>query len=156
MTITWRDLTLPDFGTIEERPELSAALYAARCQRAYAAAGADWLIVYGDREHSANLSYLTGFDPRFEEAILLLGATGRPVLLAGNECIGLARAAPLPVEAILYQELSLPSQPRDRSKSLAEILSDAGLGRGSRVGVVGWKTGPDRSWINAPAYLVDT
>jgi hypothetical protein len=28
--------------------------------------------------------------------------------------------------------------------------------RGSRVGVVGWKSGPGRSWMNAPAYLVDT
>ena len=27
-------------------------------------------MVYGDREHFANLAFLTGFDPRFEEAIL--------------------------------------------------------------------------------------
>ena len=31
--------------------------------------GLDQLVVYADREHSANLSYLTGFDPRFEEAL---------------------------------------------------------------------------------------
>ncbi len=30
------------------------------------AAGLDFLVVYADREHSANLAYLTGFDPRFE------------------------------------------------------------------------------------------
>ena len=147
-------LTIPEVA-----PELPSSLYVDRVKRLRERAGRrryDRLVVYADREHSANLSYLTGFDPRFEEAILVVGMTGRPILLAGNECIGLARAAPLPVEAVLFQELSLPSQPRDRSKPLAEILGDAGLGRGSRVGVVGWKPGADRAWIDAPAYLVDT
>jgi hypothetical protein len=41
--------------------------------------------VYADREHSANVSYLTGFDPRFEEAILVVGATAEPAILVGNE-----------------------------------------------------------------------
>jgi hypothetical protein len=143
----------------EVAPELPAALYATRLEQLrerVAARGYDRLVVYADREHSANLAYLTGFDPRFEEAILVLGATGRPTLLAGNECIGLARVAPLPVEAVLYQDLSLPSQPRDRSRPLAEILADAGVGRGAKVGVVGWKAPHDRSWMEAPAFLVDT
>ena len=30
-------------------------------------------VVYGDREHFANLTYLTGFDPRFEESLLIVG-----------------------------------------------------------------------------------
>jgi hypothetical protein len=140
-------------------PELPAGIYPPRVERLRERAaerGYDLLVLYADGEHSANLAYLTGFDPRFEEAILLLAATGRPTLLAGNECIGLARVAPLPVEAVLFQELNLPSQPRDRSKTIEEILADAGLRRGSRVGVIGWKTGPGRSWMNAPAYLVDT
>ena len=41
--------------------------------------GYDRLVVYADREHSANLAYLTGFDPRFEEAALVVdlrNATG--------------------------------------------------------------------------------
>jgi hypothetical protein len=29
-------------------------------------------MVYADREHFANMAYLTGFDPRFEEALLIL------------------------------------------------------------------------------------
>ena len=152
-------IDLPRFGRSPVAPELPATLYPARVERVRQRAverGCDWVVVYADREHSANLSYLTGFDPRFEEAVLLLAPNGRPTLLAGNECIGLARVAPLPVEAVLFQELSLPSQPRGRSKSLAEILADAGLRPGFRVGVVGWKTGPVASWINAPAYLVDT
>jgi creatinase/prolidase-like protein len=150
---------LPIFPRTEVSPELPASIYPARVERLRERAAEHdyaWLVVYADREHSANLSYLSGFDPRFEEAILLLGATGRPTLLAGNECIGLARAAPLPVEAVLFQELSLPSQPRDRSSPLREILASAGLQPGARVGVVGWKSSPDQSWIEAPSYLVDT
>ncbi|HSO30682.1 MAG TPA: aminopeptidase P family N-terminal domain-containing protein [Candidatus Sulfomarinibacteraceae bacterium] len=152
-------VALPMLARPEVAPEFPSALYAARVERLReraAARGYDHLVVYADREHSANLAYLTGFDPRFEEAILVLGQSGRPVLLAGNECIGLARVAPLPVEAVLLQELSLPSQPRDRSKPLADILAEAGIARGARVGVVGWKAPRDRSWIEAPAFLVDT
>ena len=151
-------IDLPIFPRSAVVPELPASIYPGRVERLRERAaerGYDRLVVYADREHSANLSYLTGFDPRFEEAILILGATGRPMLLAGNECIGLAGVAPLPVEAVLFQELSLPSQPRTRSKGLAEILVDAGVRRGSRVGVIGWKSGPTASWMNAPAYLVD-
>ncbi|MDO8484903.1 MAG: hypothetical protein Q7S35_08145 [Candidatus Limnocylindrales bacterium] len=143
----------------ESAPELPATLYPARVERLRERAAArryDHLVVFADREHSASLAYLTGFDPRFEEAILVLGPSGRPTLLTGNECIGLARVAPLPVEAVLFQELSLPSQPRDLSKPLGEILADAGVRPGARVGVVGWKAPRDRSWIEAPAFLVDT
>lgn len=150
---------LPDFGRSETAPGLPESLHAARVERLReraAACGQDRIVVYADREHSANLAYLTGFDPRFEEAILVVGPEGRPTLLAGNECIGLARVAPLPVEAVLYQELSLPSQPRDRSLPLARILADAGIRRGMRVGVVGWKALRNRSWMEAPAFLVDT
>lgn len=79
-----------------------------------------------------------------------------PVLLAGNECLGLAGVAPLPVEAVLFQELSLPGQPRDRSKPLKSILADAGVRPGSKVGVVGWKAPHDRAWLEVPSFLVDT
>ncbi len=149
---------LPLLPRPDTAPELPASIYPIRVERLRERAaerGYDRLVVYADREHSANLAYLTGFDPRFEEAILILGMTGPPLLLAGNECIGLARAAALPVEAVLFQELSLPGQPRDRSRPLPEILSGAGVGRGSSVGCIGWKTAPDRSWMDAPAYLVD-
>ncbi|HEX9550501.1 MAG TPA: hypothetical protein VF971_05365, partial [Candidatus Limnocylindrales bacterium] len=152
-------LDLPTFPRAEVAPALPPSIYPARLERLRERAearGYDRLVVYADREHSANLAWLTGFDPRFEEAILVLGATGRPVLLAGNESIGLARVAPLPVEAVLFQQLSLPSQPRDRSRPLGTILQDAGVAAGSRVGVVGWKSGPDRPWIAAPSFLVDT
>ena len=56
----------------------------------------------------------------------------------------MAGAAPLAMRRHLFQDLSLPGQPRDRSRPLAEILADEGIGDGSRVGVIGWKTYADR------------
>ncbi len=118
--------------------------------------GLDHLVIYADREHSANLSYLTGFDPRFEEAVLILGGEGIPVILVGNECVGMARAAPLPMEVVLHQDLSLPFQPRDRSRPLSVELSDAGIAPGSRVGAVGWKWFSDSAVLDLPSFLADT
>jgi hypothetical protein len=149
---------LPDFGADEERPEIPASLYAARVARLRECAaerGYDRVVVYADREHSANLAFLTGFDPRFEEAVLVLGPTGDPAILVGNECHGLAGAAPLPMRRALFQDLSLPGQPRDRSRSLAEILGDEGIKPGTRVGVIGWKAYARPEMSDAPAYFVD-
>ena len=143
----------------DERPELPAVALcraglnacAARC----VGRGFDRLVVYADREHSANVSYLTGFDPRFEEAILVVGRAGEPAILVGNECWGTAGAAPLPMRRHLFQDLSLPGQPRDRSRPLAELLGEEGIGPGTRVGVIGWKTYAAPGTIEAPAFLVD-
>ena len=118
-------IDLPDFGMPDASPELPPSLYGARMQALPGAAakrGYDRLIVYADREHSANLAYLTGFDPRFEEAVLVVGPTGDPAILVGNECYGMAGVAPLPMRRHRFQDLSLPGQPRDRSLPLEEIL----------------------------------
>ncbi|MBQ6855617.1 MAG: aminopeptidase P family N-terminal domain-containing protein, partial [Lachnospiraceae bacterium] len=41
----------------------------------------DVLMVYGDREHGANYAYLTGFETRFEESILVLHRDGTCYLM---------------------------------------------------------------------------
>ena len=89
-------VALPDFGMPTAMPEIPGNVYLERLRRLGGradAAGYDTIVVYADREHSANLSYLTGFDPRFEEALLVLGPTGEPAILVGNECWGLAGSA---------------------------------------------------------------
>jgi hypothetical protein len=151
-------IDLPDFGEPGARPELPPALYPARLaelRRRAEARRYDRLVVYADREHSANLAYLSGFDPRFEEALLVIGGGEEPAILVGNECFGMAGAAPLAMRRHLFQDLSLPGQPRDRSRSLAEILAGEGIGSGCRVGIVGWKTYASPGMSDAPAYLVD-
>jgi Xaa-Pro aminopeptidase len=163
MTTTTRrarlaDVALPDFGTALTEPAIPPAVYATRLERLRERANArgyDRLVVYADREHSANLTWLSGFDPRFEEAIAIVGRDGEPLILAGNECYGTAGAAPLPMRRELYQDLSLPGQPRDRSRPLRSILGDEGIEAGSRVGVIGWKSFGERSRIEIPAYIID-
>src|SRR6188508_2728062 len=131
---------VPDFGMPDAMPEIPPATYAARIARLRdraSARGLDQVIVYADREHSASLSYLTGFDPRFEEALLIFGPDGDPAILVGNECWGMAGAAPLPMRRHRFQDFSLPMQPRDRSRPLAEILREQGIVPGTHVGLVG-------------------
>ncbi len=151
-------IDLPDFGMPDATPELPPALYARRLERLRErmdARGYDRLVLYADREHSANVAWLTGFDPRFEEAIVVVGPTGDPAILVGNECWGMAGAAPLPMRRHLHQDLSLPGQPRGRSAPLADVLAGEGIGRGVRVGVAGWKTYASRATIEVPSFLVD-
>jgi creatinase/prolidase-like protein len=152
------EVRLPDFGESAVRPELPSARYPERIEALRARMGArgyDCLVIFADREHSASLSFLTGFDPRFEEAILVVGPDGDPAILVGNECFGMAGAAPLAMRRVLHQDLSLPSQPRDRSRPLTDVLADERIARGGRVGVIGWKTYASRSTIEVPAFLVD-
>lgn len=141
-----------------EAPVVPSSTYRERIRRLrerMTAAGWELLVVYGDREHSANLAYLTGFDPRFEEALLVVGPEGDPAILVGNECHGIAGSAPLPLRPHLFQDFSLPGQPRDRSRPLADILAGEGIGGGGRVGLVGWKQYADPAATDLPAYLAD-
>ena len=152
------EIALPDFGMPDNEPLLPADLYAERLERlrsAMDARGYDHLVVWADREHSANLAYLSGFDPRFEEALLVVGPTGDPAVLVGNECEGMAAAAPLPMRVVMFQDFSLPGQPRDVSAPLRSILLDEGIRGGGRIGVVGWKAFASRETIELPAFLVD-
>ncbi len=163
---TLTHVPLPAFGQAEECPPLPAALYAGRLAAARARMaedGLDALVVYGDREHFANLAYLTGFDPRFEEALLLLDRDGAGKLLVGNECMGYLPDAALGLDVELFQEFSLLGQPRAQSRPLRNILSSFGIRRGVQVGCVGWKyfdSGLIAGWeeeeaLDVPAYLAD-
>jgi Xaa-Pro aminopeptidase len=155
---TLREIDLPDFGMPETMPTIPDTVFTARLDRfrdRLAARGYDVGLVYADREHSANLAYLTGFDPRFEEGVLIVGSEDVPLLLTGNECVGMGEAAPLPMRVELHQEFSLPSQPRDRSRPLAEGFGEEGITAGARVGMIGWKESADRTRIEVPACVVD-
>jgi len=159
-----REIELPDFGAPEQMPTLPAAEYEARLAAAVermAEAGLDVLAVYGDREHAANLAFLTGFDPRFEEALLLLDRRGNRLLLVGNECRGYVGEDGPELSVELFQEFSLMGQPRGDSRPLRTIFTDFGITAGAKVGTAGWKYygegliegGP--AAIEIPCYVVD-
>ena len=140
------EIALPDFGMPDIEPLLPADLYAERLERlrsAMDARGYDHLVVWADREHSANLAYLSGFDPRFEEALLVVGPTGDPAVLVGNECEGMAAAAPLPMRVVMFQDFSLPGQARDVSAPLRIDPARRGHPR-RRAGRASWVGRPSR------------
>src|SRR2546428_6728588 len=123
------EIVLPEFGLPREEPTIPASTYEARiasARRRASDSGYDVLLIYADREHFANLAYLTGFDPRFEEALLLLDSAGRRQLIVGNECMGYLPDSRLGCEVVLFQDFSLLGQPRGASAPLRTILSDFG------------------------------
>ncbi len=140
MAITLAPVALPDFGPLGEQPQIPATTYAARADAALKAAGTDWLVVYADREHFGNIMHLSGFEPRFEEALLLLGKGGKRVIITGNESESYTVLAGLPdIEVLRAQSFSLMGQDRSQNPRLADRLRDAGIKAGDSIGLVGWK-----------------
>jgi hypothetical protein len=158
-------IELPNFGGLDEPlPQIPVSEYEQRLSAVVARmkeAHLDFLVVYADREHCANMAFLTGFDPRFEEALLLLDLTGRRWLLVGNECMGYLPDARLKCDPVMFQEFSLMGQPRGNSRSLRAIFADFGIAQGASIGCAGWKyfEGPlidnPRTALEIPAYIVD-
>lgn len=159
------EIALPDFGLPETQPQVGREEYERRVEAARdraGAAGLDFLIVYGDREHFANMAFLTGYDPRFEEALFVLPVRDEaPLLIVGNEGEGYSRISPLELKKTVYQGFSLLGQPRGESPRLEPILRECGIGEGKRIGLAGWKyAGPDETdepehWLEVPAFIVD-
>ena len=166
MPVTLVDRDWPDFGAPAVPAPVTRATLAARLalvRAAMEAAGLDALAIYGDREHSANLLWTSGFDPRFEEALMLVLPEGAPLLLAGNECLAYTAASPAvdagDIEVAHCASFSLLSQPR--SSDRIEVLLDRALPRGGRIGTVGWKYwsaeevgDPDHA-LDLPSLLAD-
>ncbi|MDP3196882.1 aminopeptidase P family N-terminal domain-containing protein [Tabrizicola sp.] len=161
--LDWPDNGTPDLPprfTLAEADQRMMAVRAAMSAAGYAA-----LVVYGDREHAANLHWLTGFDPRFEEAVLVV-TEDDALLITGNECLAYTAVSPLVaagrVRTGLCASLSLPSQPRD-SRRLWQWLEEV-VPSDAKVGAVGWKwygsdelaPGHDPALaLDIPAFLAD-
>ena len=143
------------------RPEV----YHSRIEKALAKAeeaGYTHLVIYADREHFANLTYFTGFDPRFEEALLILTRKSEPILLVGNEGYSYAKLIPYPLDLVLYQSFSLMGQERiaETKNILSQSYEKAGITSRSQIGLIGWKyfrlvEGADPTYMSdVPHYLV--
>lgn len=120
----------------------------------------DTLIIYADLEHGNNFEYLTGFLPRFEEALLILHVNGTNFMVMGNENLNKVPFSRIPATAIHAPHFSLPNQPMDTCDTLHTILLKAKLETGSSVGIVGWKKftsslEDNQMLFDIPSYIVD-
>jgi hypothetical protein len=155
------DVGRPPLEVPEELPSIAADEFDQRIAAVLAAVDADWVVVYGDREHAASLTFLCNLDPRFEEALFVLGP-GRRTLILGKENVGYVPIVPVEVDVICCPTLSLMGIDRSGGPTVEEALREAGIGRGARVGVIGWKALVPGEWngrtpaIFAPAFFVDT
>lgn len=102
-----------------------------------------------------------GYFPRFEEALLIVNIDGSMTLLLGNENLNKASKARIAAEAVHVSLFSLPNQPNRTDRTFRELLLEAGVVPGNRIGLVGWKLftssleNPARLY-DMPYYIVDT
>ncbi len=151
---------LPTFDLPRQKPMVPAATYLRRIEALYGAMqdrrlGA--LVVYGDREHFANMAYLTGFDPRWEESLLILVPGRAPRLVVGNEDVSYAQVVPFELDIVRLPKFSLPGQPDPGDVALSDVLAEAGLADVPAVGLVGWKFWSSENaveWIDVPHFIV--
>jgi hypothetical protein len=158
-------VNLPDFGMPLGPPEMSGRVYASRLASLIdrvGASGLQILLIYADREHSANLAWLTGFDPRFEEALLILLPGRTPALFVGPENFGFAATARIDLSVVPYPPFGLMGQDRSRTPPLVDLLRDQGVAAGMTIGIAGWKyygeaeSPSAATWSEAPSFIVDT
>lgn len=168
-TVSLQQIEWPDFGEASPLPPPSLAELENRLEQCRAfmhKRHLTHLVVYGDREHFANLMYLTHIDPRFEESLLIIRVNTIPLILVGNECVGHLSISPLfnaeKLRYERYQPFSLLNQPRSDSRALSEILRSEEFGSEAKVGCIGWKyftpgefETPDYK-LDIPSYIADS
>jgi len=119
------------------------------------------IVIYADREHHTNISYFTGFDVRFEEALLIFTEGKKPTLLVGNEGFVYCDLVPIDFNKVLYQPFGLMGQPGEKVP-LLELLKTAGIEKNMKIGIIGWKEytesgcSPDKTILDVPHYIINT
>jgi Xaa-Pro aminopeptidase len=111
-------------------PSISAAGFRARWERLQgrmAAAGTGLLVVFGDDRAvfgPANVRYVADFPVHFEPTMILLGASGDPVLVTGPETIGHAELVSSVPRCVAIAELCVPGivYPGLTPVPLAEVI----------------------------------
>ena len=163
--IAWPDFDIPADKIVPEPLASEIEERLMKCREMMDSRNLTHLIVYGDKEYFANLMYLAHFDPKFEEALLIISSKDAPLILVGNECVDHLSVSPLYNSGGLrherYQPFSLISQPRDQSRPLKSIFECEGINRGSKIGCIGWKyfsdiefQNPEKT-IEIPSYIVE-
>jgi len=165
---TLREIDWPDFGVGERPTDISLSEFQTRLKMVRSQmeeSGYSHLLIYGDREHFANLTWMCNIDPRFEEVLLIVRLDKKPLILIGNECEGYLPHSPLfrnsDIRSELYQPFSLLDQGRDKSRKLTEIFIAEAMDKNSRIGAVGWKYFNEteeeagRYALDIPSFIAD-
>lgn len=97
------------------------------------------LIIYADKEHGGSFEYLTGFIPRFEEALQILNVDGTSTLILGNENYNKTKHALVESKGILCPLFSLPNQPMGNFRPVEFYLGQVEIDQTKKVGLVDWK-----------------
>ncbi len=146
----------PTLNPIGDAPILPPRVFQERLKKLETAlenANLEAVCIYADREHAANLLWLTGFAPRFEEALLVWVRGQKPSLLLGNENMDYAKATvQIDLELRLYQDFSLPDQDRSQSQTLETLLEQSGLSRGMTCATIGWKP---MTTLELPHWIIE-
>lgn len=114
-------------------------LHFERLRKAMAEAGLDAVVIYADKEHGDNFYFFTGWEPRFEEAALVVRLAGTSAMVLGNEMYKMHQYSRLAVKPILCPYFSLPNQPMEGERPMSEVWAQSGLLEGDTVGLIGWK-----------------
>ncbi len=160
--VVYKKIEKPRVLIPQRAPELEEAHFQRRAERLRERMrrdSIDFFLIYADREHAANFSFFAGFDPRFEEALLVIPQRGKMMALLGNENLTMPQHADLGIESIYFGSFSLISQPRDGTKDLLRLLRECGL-EGKRTALAGWKyytqaDGCPAVSFEVPHYIVE-
>lgn len=101
--------------------------------------GISSLVIYADKEHGSNFEYLTGFIPRFEEALQIINKDGTSILMLGNENYNKTKFARVKSQGVKVPLFSLPNQPMGDFKAFGEYLKEVEIDDSEKIGFVDWK-----------------
>lgn len=162
--LDYRRVELPSIGYPPVKPRIPKEVFETRLKKllnAMESKGLDAVAIYADREHYHSFKFYVGFDPRFEEALLVIHKDGTAYCVLGNECLSLANLSMIPVTAVRCQFLSLPDQPMDQYTSMDDTMKACGLKSGMRIGTVDWKlikpvhAADYQHTYGMPSFLID-
>ncbi|MBI2301999.1 MAG: aminopeptidase P family protein [Armatimonadetes bacterium] len=117
----------------------------ATLQAKMAEADLDILIAHGDEADPANVRYLSGYWPLFETGGVVLGRTGKPLLLIGPESETYARArmsTPDLRRILWYRESAEPDYPGLALDSFEGVFRELAGGPVKRIGIAGLSVMP--------------
>lgn len=142
MKVTYKKIQAPQPDNDRKPVILSDATYEERLAKVLKNMedfGLSSLVIYADKEHGSNFEYLTGFIPRFEEALQIINKDGSSFLLLGNENYNKTKFARVKSYGVKVPLFSLPNQPMGDFKPFGDYLEEVQIDDSEKIGFVDWK-----------------